>query len=114
MMFQSYALFPHLDVFDNIAFGLRRQGASRDAIFARVAELLDIVQLQNLGARKIDQLSGGQKQRVALARALAPGPDVAAARRAPRRPRPQAARGDAISAERHPAATKNQLPDRHP
>ncbi len=74
MMFQSYALFPHLDVFDNIAFGLRRQGASRDAIFARVAELLDIVQLQNLGARKIDQLSGGQKQRVALARALAPGP----------------------------------------
>ncbi len=76
MMFQSYALFPHLNVFDNIAFGLRRQGASRDAIQSRVAELLDIVQMQNLGARRIDQLSGGQRQRVALARALAPGPSL--------------------------------------
>ena len=76
MMFQSYALFPHLNVFDNIAFGLRRQGASRAAIFARVGELLDIVQMQNLGARRIEQLSGGQRQRVALARALAPGPSL--------------------------------------
>ncbi|MGA8171139.1 MAG: ABC transporter ATP-binding protein [Methylocystis sp.] len=76
MMFQSYALFPHLNVFDNIAFGLRRQGAARDAVFARVGELLDIVQLQNLGSRRIDQLSGGQRQRVALARALAPGPSL--------------------------------------
>ena len=76
MMFQSYALFPHLNVFDNIAFGLRRQGASRAAIFARVSELLDIVQMQNLGARRIEQLSGGQRQRVALARALAPGPSL--------------------------------------
>ena len=74
MMFQSYALFPHLDVFENVAFGLRRKGLAREAIDARVTELLDIVQLSALGARKIDQLSGGQRQRVALARALAPGP----------------------------------------
>jgi putrescine transport system ATP-binding protein len=76
MMFQSYALFPHLNVFDNIAFGLRRQGASREAVAARVAELLEIVQLRDFGARRIEQLSGGQKQRVALARALAPGPSL--------------------------------------
>ncbi len=76
MMFQSYALFPHLDVFDNIAFGLRRQGKSRDEAAARVGELLELAQLAGLGARKIDQLSGGQKQRVALARALAPGPSL--------------------------------------
>lgn len=76
MMFQSYALFPHLNVFDNIAFGLRRQGASRAEISARVDHLLEIVQLQAFGGRKIDQLSGGQRQRVALARALAPGPSL--------------------------------------
>ena len=74
MMFQSYALFPHLDVADNIAFGLKQQGKSRGEIAARVEELLLIVQMSGLGARKINQLSGGQKQRVALARALAPGP----------------------------------------
>lgn len=74
MMFQSYALFPHLDVADNIAFGLKQQGKSRGEIGARVEELLRIVQMSGLGARKINQLSGGQKQRVALARALAPGP----------------------------------------
>jgi putrescine transport system ATP-binding protein len=74
MMFQSYALFPHLDVFGNIAFGLKRQNKSREEISARVGELLRIVQMTGLGSRRIDQLSGGQKQRVALARALAPGP----------------------------------------
>jgi putrescine transport system ATP-binding protein len=76
MMFQSYALFPHLDVFENIAFGLRRKGSTHEAIKARVGELLDIVQLKGLEARRIGQLSGGQKQRVALARALAPGPSL--------------------------------------
>ncbi len=74
MMFQSYALFPHLNVADNIAFGLRRQGWSGRDIGARVEELLDIVQLSDLGRRRIEQLSGGQRQRVALARALAPRP----------------------------------------
>ena len=74
MMFQSYALFPHLDVFDNIAFGLRRQGWKRQEVSNRVAELLEIVQLSELRKRRIEQLSGGQRQRVALARALAPKP----------------------------------------
>ncbi|MCS6781437.1 MAG: ATP-binding cassette domain-containing protein, partial [Geminicoccaceae bacterium] len=73
-MFQSYALFPHLSVADNIAFGLRRQGWSRPAIAARVAEMLRLVQLEGLGGRRPHQLSGGQQQRVALARALAPRP----------------------------------------
>ncbi|BDV34140.1 ABC transporter ATP-binding protein [Methylocystis iwaonis] len=74
MMFQSYALFPHLDVFENIAFGLRRKGAREDAIRARVGELLEMTQLASFGARRINELSGGQRQRVALARALAPRP----------------------------------------
>ncbi len=74
MMFQSYALFPHLNVYENIAFGLKRQGKSAAETDARVRELLDIVQLSPFAARRIDQLSGGQRQRVALARALAPRP----------------------------------------
>jgi putrescine transport system ATP-binding protein len=76
MMFQSYALFPHLNVFENIAFGLRRQGETRDAIAARVDELLAMTQLSNFGRRRIDELSGGQRQRVALARSLAPRPKM--------------------------------------
>ncbi|TLG74071.1 ABC transporter ATP-binding protein [Methylocystis sp. B8] len=76
MMFQSYALFPHLNVFENIAFGLRRKGETKDAIEARVSELLAMTQLSNFGHRRIDELSGGQKQRVALARALAPRPKM--------------------------------------
>jgi len=76
MMFQSYALFPHFDVFENIAFGLRRKGETKDAIDARVNELLAMIQLSNYGRRRIEELSGGQKQRVALARALAPRPKM--------------------------------------
>jgi putrescine transport system ATP-binding protein len=76
MMFQSYALFPHLSVASNIAFGLKRQGLASAPIAARVDEMLRLVQLEGLGARKPDALSGGQKQRVALARALARGPKV--------------------------------------
>ncbi len=74
MMFQSYALFPHLDVFENVAFGLRRKGETKDAIISRVAELLDMTQLSPYATRRINELSGGQRQRVALARALAPRP----------------------------------------
>ncbi|HEY8125834.1 MAG TPA: ABC transporter ATP-binding protein [Methylocystis sp.] len=76
MMFQSYALFPHLNVFENIAFGLRRQGETRDAVDARVSKLLAMTQLSAFGHRRINELSGGQKQRVALARALAPRPKM--------------------------------------
>src|SRR6187200_79245 len=71
MMFQSYALFPHLTVAGNVAFGLRQDGLPRDEIAARVDEMLALVQLSGFGARKVDQLSGGQRQRVALARSLA-------------------------------------------
>ena len=73
-MFQSYALFPHLNVAANVGFGLRRQGGSRAAIAARVTEMLALVSLQGFEARKPHQLSGGQQQRVALARSLAPNP----------------------------------------
>src|SRR5215475_14702733 len=76
MMFQSYALFPHLNVRDNIAFGLRRAGMERSAINKRVAEMLALVKLDGLEKRKPDQLSGGQRQRVALARSLARRPQL--------------------------------------
>jgi putrescine transport system ATP-binding protein len=76
MMFQSYALFPHLTVEQNIAFGLKRSGMEKDAIEARVAEMLRMVQLQKFAARKPHQISGGQRQRVALARALAKAPKL--------------------------------------
>src|SRR4029079_6063648 len=70
MMFQSYALFPHLTVEGNIAFGLRQENAGREEIAARVAEMLDLVRLQGFGGRKIHQLSGGPRQRGARARSL--------------------------------------------
>ena len=76
MMFQSYALFPHLSVERNIAFGLRQQGMGQAQAVGRVEEMLALVRLEGLGRRKPDQLSGGQRQRVALARALAPRPRI--------------------------------------
>jgi putrescine transport system ATP-binding protein len=76
MMFQNYALFPHLSVRDNIAFGLKRAGMARAAIDTRVAEMVALVKLDGMEKRKPDQLSGGQKQRVALARSLARRPKV--------------------------------------
>ena len=72
--FQSYALFPHMSVADNVGFGLRRQGVARPEIAARVAALLALVRLSDFAGRRPDALSGGQRQRVALARALAPRP----------------------------------------
>lgn len=75
-VFQSYALFPHLTVAENIAFGLEMLGRARKEIDARVAEMLALVRMEELAARRTDQISGGQAQRVALARALAPAPKV--------------------------------------
>jgi putrescine transport system ATP-binding protein len=76
MMFQSYALFPHLTVAGNIAFGLKQDGLPKEAIAARVAEMLALVKLEDYAARRPHQLSGGQRQRVALARSLAKRPKV--------------------------------------
>jgi spermidine/putrescine transport system ATP-binding protein len=75
-VFQSYALFPHLSIFENVAFGLRRRGVKGTELRSRVEEMLRVVGLEQLGARKPRQLSGGQQQRVALARALVNSPRV--------------------------------------
>ena len=76
MVFQNYALFPHLDVSENIAFGLRRRKVDKAEIKRRVGEALDLVHLAGYAKRKPNQLSGGQQQRVALARALVNRPNV--------------------------------------
>jgi len=76
MMFQSYALFPHMSVFENVAFGLRREGRPKDEIIRRVDEILELVQMSKFVKRKPHQLSGGQQQRIALARSLIKGPKV--------------------------------------
>ena len=76
MMFQSYALFPHLNVWDNIAFGLKREAMPKAEIKMRVEEMLKLVQMESFAKRKPHQLSGGQQQRVALARSLAKKPQL--------------------------------------
>lgn len=76
MMFQSYALFPHMDVAANVGYGLRRDGVKAPEIAGRVAEILKLVHLQDHARRKPSQLSGGQRQRVALARALVKRPKL--------------------------------------
>src|SRR6201987_2016260 len=75
-VFQSYALFPHLSIFENVAFGLRRKGTRGGELKGKVEEMLALVQLAGYGKRKPRQLSGGQQQRVALARALVNSPRV--------------------------------------
>jgi spermidine/putrescine ABC transporter ATP-binding subunit len=76
MVFQSYAIFPHLNVFDNIAYGLRRARLSKTELAGRVNDALAMIKLEGFGARRADELSGGQRQRVALARALVCRPKV--------------------------------------
>src|SRR5690606_12070977 len=76
IMFQSYALFPHVSVADHIAFGLKQESLPRGEIAERVAGMVKLVHLEGMERRKPDQLSGGQRQRVALARALAKRPKV--------------------------------------
>ena len=75
-VFQNYALFPYLTVYDNIAYGLKVEGKDKEYIKKRVTELLDLVSLPGIEKRYPDQLSGGQRQRIALARALAPEPEL--------------------------------------
>jgi ABC-type Fe3+/spermidine/putrescine transport system ATPase subunit len=76
MVFQQYANFPHMNVAQNVAYGLRRSGLGRTEIGSRVAELLDLVGLAGFEERRVTQLSGGEQQRVAIARALAPRPEL--------------------------------------
>ncbi|HWL63605.1 MAG TPA: polyamine ABC transporter ATP-binding protein [Steroidobacteraceae bacterium] len=76
MMFQSYALFPHMTVYGNVAFGLEQEGIRKEEIRQRVAEILDVVKIGELAGRKPHQLSGGQRQRVALARSLVKRPKL--------------------------------------
>ena len=76
MMFQSYAIFPHMTVADNVAYGLKKEGMPKSELRARVADMLELVQLTEFARRKPGQLSGGQRQRVALARALVKRPKV--------------------------------------
>lgn len=76
MMFQSYALFPHLSIWDNIAFGLRRDKKPKDEVARRVEEMLKLTRLEKFARRKPHQISGGQRQRVALARSLAKAPKL--------------------------------------
>ena len=75
-VFQNYALFPHMNVLENVGFGLEMKGSSRADAAKRAGEMLELVQLSQFAKRKPSQLSGGQQQRVALARALAPSPKV--------------------------------------
>ena len=74
LMFQDLALFPHMDVFGNVAFGLRMQRLTRERVRDRVHELLELVEMPGFAQRKVHELSGGERQRVALARSLAPAP----------------------------------------
>ena len=74
LMFQDYALFPHMNIFDNVAFGLRMSGKSEPEIARRVEEVLELVRLPGFQRRDVNTLSGGEQQRVALARSLAPQP----------------------------------------
>ena len=76
MVFQSYAIFPHLNVFDNVAYGLRKERLGKPVLRARVEAMLATVRLEGLEARRADELSGGQRQRVALARALVKQPKL--------------------------------------
>ena len=76
MMFQSYALFPHLDLIDNVAFSLKMKGVDKDERRAKALDMLKLMQMEAYANRRPQQLSGGQQQRVALARALITGPDA--------------------------------------
>ena len=114
MVFQNYALFPHMTVADNVAYGLKMRGIATDEIARRVGEALALVKLAGMEDRKPRQLSGGQQQRVALARALVDQSEGAAARRAVLRARQESARLDAGRAEGDPAQARRHDDLRHP
>ena len=112
-VFQDYALFPHMNVADNVAYGLRVRGVAAAERRKRALEMLDLVQLESFADRRSTQLSGGQKQRVALARALINQPKVLLLDEPLGRARPEAARGDADRAQEPAAAPGDHLRVRH-
>ena len=112
-VFQDYALFPHMNVVENVAYGLDDQGRPGPSAKPR-RRRARMVKLAGYGGAQPGELSGGQRQRVALARALVNAPESAAARRAARRARPQAPRGDAGGAEGAAEDARHHLRLRHP
>ena len=112
-VFQDYALFPHMNVADNVAYGLRVRGVAAAERRKRALEMLDLVQLESFADRRSTQLSGGQKQRVALARALINQPKVLLLDEPLGRARPEASRGDADRAQEPAAAPGDHLRVRH-
>jgi len=113
MVFQDYALFPHLRVYDNVAYGLRLAGMPKLDIAQRVQETLQFVDLSGLVDRWPSQLSGGQQQRVALARGPCYPSESAAARRTPQQPGCQPARTHALGFARFAAAPAHHVRIRH-
>ena len=114
MVFQSYAIWPHMTVFENVAYPLELRGARRAAIRDKVTRVLDLVGLTGLEGRRGHLLSGGQMQRLALCRALVYEPDLLLAGRALQQPRRQAAGADADRGEAPPAPPGHHGPLRHP
>ena len=106
MVFQSYALFPHMNVRKNIGFGLKLKKWPKEKIDTRVEELLSLVHMEGLGDRTIDRISGGQQQRVALARALALEPKVLLSGRAAFQPGCQPAGGYAGGDQKYPGTDR--------
>ena len=128
-VFQKYALFPHMNVYDNIAFGLTIKKEPKDVIAQKVMRMLRLVSLEDYADRNVTELSGGQQQRIGVLRALAASPPIvlmdepfsavegaerASAGRAARRARPEAAQGDAAGAQVHSAGGRHHLHLRHP
>ena len=113
-VFQSYALFPHLSVKDNVAYGLKRKGVDKGETERRVQAELERVGLWGEANRRPNQLSGGQQQRVALGPRRRQPAEGAASRRAARRPRPEASQGSAGRAQAHPAGDRNHVRIRDP
>ena len=113
-VFQRYALFPHLDVYDNVAFGLKVAKLPKDEVDRRVNEMLEIVSLKGYENRSVDSLSGGQQQRVAIARALVNQPKVLLLDEPLAALDLQLAQGHADRAETHPADHRHHVHLCHP